>query len=413
MFRRFNIRNFTLQSRELHPKERKPFTRLANNYAPLPVNIIKGKDIYLWDDNGIKYVDLLAGYSAVNQGHCHLSIIKALYNQASQLTLTSRVVNCEPLYQWSEYITDKFNYDRVLAMNSGAEAVETAIKLSRKYGNEVLNISKPYIVCLTGNFHGRTYGSLSLSDYPSYKKNFGPFINNIIFVEMNHVPSLRRAFEKCGSNISAILYEPLQGEGGVIPMSPEFVSTLEKIKQEYPKVLFMADEIQCGLGRVGSLVASNKIFNNLKPDVLILGKALSGGILPMSCILANKNIMDVFTPGTHGSTFGGNPLACSVSIAALKVIEHECIPNVKIIGPLLEKLLMSLSSSNIIDIRGMGLFWGVQFNNNYDLDALRLRMLKHGYITCTSRLNTLRITPPLTINSTEIKKAICKLNELL
>lgn len=387
--------------------------KLANNYSPLPVNIVKGKDIYLLDDNGNVYIDLLAGYSAVNQGHCHPKIINTLINQSKKLTLTSRVVNADKLYEWSEYITNKFEYDKVLAMNSGAEAVETAIKLSRKYGREVLNLSKPYIVCLTGNFHGRTYGSLSLSDYPSYKKNFGPFINNIIYVEMNHAPSLRSAFEKCGSNISAILYEPVQGEGGVMPMNMEFVEAMEEIKKNHPKVLFMADEIQCGLGRCGSMTASKKIFNNLKPDVLILGKALSGGIMPMSCILTEEKIMDVFTAGTHGSTFGGNPLACAVSIEALKVIENECIPNVLNIEKTLNQSLMNLSNKHIVDIRGIGLFRGIQFENNYDLESLRLRMLKNGYITCTSRNNTLRITPPLTINSCSISKAIKKIDELI
>jgi len=388
-------------------------SNLANNYSPLPVNIVKGKDIFLWDRSGKRYVDLLAGYSAVNQGHCHPKIVSAIHKQSSKLTLTSRVVSCEPLYQWSEYITDKFKYDKVLAMNSGAEAVETAIKLSRKYGHEVLNLSKPYIVCLTGNFHGRTYGSLSLSDYPSYKKNFGPFVNNIIYVEMNHAPSLRTAFEKCGSNISAILYEPLQGEGGVIPMSPEFISTLEQLKKEYPKVLFMADEIQCGLGRVGSLIASNKIFNNLKPDVLILAKALSGGMMPMSCILADKHIMNVFTSGTHGSTYGGNPLACAVSIEALKIIEQECIPNVNLIENNTKTLLNNIYKPQVKEIRGMGLFWGIQFHTDYDLEALRIRMLNNGYITCTSRNNTLRITPPLTISIYDISRAITKLNKLI
>lgn len=387
--------------------------RLANNYSPLPVNIIKGKDIYLWDDNGKRYIDLLAGYSAVNQGHCHPRIVNAILSQSNKLTLTSRVVNTEKLYEWSEYITNKFNYDKVLAMNSGAEAVETAIKLSRKYGYEVLNISKPFLVCLTGNFHGRTYGSLSLSDYPSYKKNFGPFINNIIYVEMNNKNSLKQTFKNYGSNISAILYEPIQGEGGLIPMNAEFVKAMEEIKKDYPTVLFMADEIQSGLGRCGAMTASEKIFNNLKPDVLILGKALSGGIMPMSCILTKDHIMDVFTSGTHGSTFGGNPLACTVSLEALKVIEKQCIPNVQDIEKKIDKSLMNLSNKQIVDVRGIGLFRGIQFDKNYDLENLRLRMLRNGYITCTSRNNTLRITPPLTISLYDIDNAIKKINELI
>ena len=387
--------------------------RLAKNYYSLPISIVKGKDIHLWDKNGKKYVDLLAGYSAVNQGHCHPSIVQRLINQSQQLTLSSRVVNSELLYNWSEYITNKFNYESVLAMNSGAEAVETAVKLARKYGREVLNINRPNIVCLTGNFHGRTMGTISLSDFKKYKEGFGPFINNIIHVEINNSNHLKQVFEKYNNTISAILYEPIQGEGGIVVMNEEFVSTMEMLKKQYPQILFMADEIQCGLGRVGALTASSKIFPNLKPDVLILGKALSGGILPMSCILANNNSMNVFTPGTHGSTFGGNPLACAVSMEAVDVIEKECIPNVIKVQEQLKYELCKLERNHITDIRGMGLFYGVQFNNNYDIEALRLRMLEAGYITCTSRHNTMRITPPLTISRIEIEKAIATMSILL
>ena len=399
-------------------KTQKIFSRLANNYSSLPVNIVKGKDIFLWDKSGKKYVDLLAGYSAVNQGHCHPKIVSALILQAQKLTLSSRVVNSELLYNWAEYITNKFDYENVLAMNSGAEAVETAIKMARKYGREVLNIDRPNIVCLTGNFHGRTLGTISLSDYTKYKEGFGPFIENIIHVEINNSNNLNKVFETFGNTISAILYEPIQGEGGIVVMNEEFVTTMETIKMKYPKILFMADEIQCGLGRVGSLTASSKIFPNLKPDVLILGKALSGGILPMSCVLSNNNSMSVFTPGTHGSTFGGNPLACAISMESIDVIEKECIPNVINVQQNLKynlsKLLCkSLLHKHIVDIRGMGLFYGVQFNDKYNLEALRLRMLDAGYITCTSRNNTMRITPPLTISISEIKKAVDKLQELI
>lgn len=205
-----------------------------------------------------------------------------------------------------------------------------------------------------------------------------------------------------------IVRDPFRG-----PMNEEFVSTMETLKMKYPKILFMADEIQCGLGRVGTLTASSKIFPNLKPDVLILGKALSGGILPMSCVLSNNNSMSVFTPGTHGSTFGGNPLACAVSIEAIDVIEKECIPNVINVEKYMKYYLSRLQNNKIDCIRGMGLFYGVQFNDKYDLEALRLRMLEAGYITCTSRNNTMRITPPLTISTSDIKKAVDKLNELI
>lgn len=385
------------------------FSRLASNYSSLPVTIVKGKDIFLWDTYGKKYVDLLSGYSAVNQGHCHPKIVNALINQASLITLTSRVVHSETLFKWADYITDTFKYDKILAMNSGAEAVETAIKLARKYGYAQ---NKSNIVCIRGNFHGRTLGTISLSDYPPYKKGFGPFIENIIYVDMNRADSLKQIFEEHGSTISALLYEPVQGEGGVVPMTDEFVTMMRMIKQKYPHVLFMSDEIQSGLGRTGQLTTSNDYYH-FKPDVLILGKALSGGILPISCILANKDVMSVFTPGTHGSTFGGNPLACAVSMEAVDVIIKECLPNVNTISSVMKELLYLLPVTHITNIRGIGLFWGIQFDKTYDIESLRLRMLEAGYITCVSRNNTLRITPPLTINRTELEMAITQLAKQL
>ena len=389
-------------------------SKIASNYSPLPVQIVKGKDIFLWDHNNKRYVDLLAGYSAVNQGHCHPKIVKSLIEQSKRLTLSSRVVDNDQLVEWSEYITSLFQYDKVLAMNSGAEAVETALKLARKYGRTVLNIPHPYIVCLSGNFHGRTLGTISLSDYSAYKNNFGPFIEDIITVPMNDEQKLYEIFQERGSSIAAILYEPIQGEGGVVPMKKEFIDMLRMIKNRYHHVLLMADEIQCGLGRTGYLTTSEQF--NLKPDVLILGKALSGGMLPMSCILANKDKMDVFTPGTHGSTFGGNPLACAISKTALSVIQKECIPNVKNVSSETKLYLSELLGNHnkyIKDIRGTGLFWGVQFHANYSIENLRLRMLEKGYITCTSRYHTLRITPPLTISIKEIRKAIYTLKKCL
>lgn len=386
------------------------FSRIASNYKPLPVEIVRGKDIFLWDKKGKKYVDLLSGYSAVNQGHCHPLIVSSLITQAKSLTLSSRVVNTDKLYEWSEFITDKFKYDKVIAMNSGAEAVETSLKLARKYGKTILGLKRPKIVCLSGNFHGRTLGTVSMSDYYPYKDGFEPFVEDFITVKMNDKENLESIFEKHGNSISAILYEPIQGEGGVNPMSTEFIEMLKICKKRFPHVLLMADEIQCGLGRVGYLTTSEMI--NLKPDVLILGKALSGGMLPMSCVLANEEPMSVFTPGTHGSTFGGNPLACAVSKVSIDVIENECLPNVKKVKNIMEESLKKLNK-NIECVRGTGLFWGIQFNESYPLEDLRKKMLECGYITCTSRFNTLRITPPLTISQNEIIKSIKILSSCL
>lgn len=379
----------------------KHITRIANNYSPLPVNIVKGRDVFLWDSNKKKYVDLLAGYSAVNQGHCHPKLVSVMREQCKKLTLTSRVVSNDNLNIWSEYITNLFNYDKVLAMNSGAEAVETAMKLARRYGS--MKYINPKIICLTGNFHGRTLGTISLSDYHSYKKGFGPLLDNIIQIKMNDAYSLYNAIEK-NDDICAILYEPVQGEGGINPISQEFFNAIYEIKKTKPQILLMADEIQSGLGRCGGLTGGSVLFNQIKPDVLILGKALSGGMIPMSCILADKQHMDVFNPGSHGSTFGGNPLACAVSIEALNIIQNECIPNVKTKEQFIKDFLHTFS--NVISIRGVGMFWGIQFDEKYDIEDLRLRLLNKGYITCTSRNNTLRLTPPLTIQQNILEKSL-------
>lgn len=394
----------------------KQLMRIANNYNPLPVNIVKGKDVFLWDIKKNKYIDLLAGYSAVNQGHCHPKLVSTMRKQCKSLTLTSRVVANENLYKWSNYITSLFGYDKVLAMNTGAEAVETAIKLARRHAHSFMKCDEPQLICLTGNFHGRTLGTISLSDYDSYKRGFGPLLNNIIQVKMNEPLSLYNAVEK-NKNVCAILYEPIQGEGGINPISPEFFDAMHQVKRAKPEILLMADEIQSGLGRSGGLTAGDALYNKVKPDVVILGKALSGGMIPMSCILANNEHMDVFGPGSHGSTFGGNPLACAISIEALKIIQNECIPNVLIqqhhIGAFLKSFIDDCSV--VASVRGHGMFWGVQFNERYNLSDLQLRLLEKGYITCTSRNNTLRLTPPLTITRNtmmtslqNIKKTILK-----
>ena len=368
----------------------KYITKLANNYSPLPVNIIKGKYVFLWDINNKKYVDLLAGYSAVNQGHCHPKLVFTMRQQCKILTLTSRVVMNENLNKWSEYITNIFGYDKVLAMNSGAEAVETAMKLARRYGSYYHK--NPQIICLTGNFHGRTLGTISLSDYESYKNGFGPLLKKIIPVKMNDPLSLYNAIEK-NDDVCAIIYEPIQGEGGINPISRDFFDAIYEVKKTKPHILLMADEIQSGLGRAGGLTAQSVLYNKIKPDVLILGKALSGGMIPMSCILANNEHMDVFNAGSHGSTFGGNPLACAISIEALKIIQDECIPNVLNQQQYMKDFLNSLGG--VKAVRGSGMFWGIQMDEKYNLADLQLRLLNRGYITCTSRNNTLRLTPPL------------------
>jgi len=397
---------------------RRLYTSIANNYSSLPVNIIKGKDIFLWDIHHKKYIDLLAGYSAVNQGHCHSKLVSIMQKQCNTLTLTSRVVMNENLIQWSDYITKLFKYDKVLAMNSGAEAVETSIKLARRYGHQVMNIpdNKAKIVCLSGNFHGRTIGAISLSDYANYKRGFGSLLDNILTVKINDTNALFQAFEKNANEISAILYEPIQGEGGIIPISNDFFNAMYQIKHTYPNLLLMADEIQSGLGRSGNWTAGQVLFPKIKPDVLILGKALSGGMIPMSCVLANNNEMDVFDNGSHGSTYGGNPLACAISIEALNIIDTECMDNIKKKEQIITIFLNKMWNDNpdkIVDVRGTGMFWGIQFKENYNIEKLRHLLLDLGYITCTSRNNTLRITPPLTITYKHIEKFMTVLSETI
>lgn len=386
----------------------KHITRLANNYCPLPVNIIKGKDVFLWDTDNKRYVDFLAGYSAVNQGHCHPKLVSVMRKQCRKLTLTSRVVMNENLNKWSEYITNIFGYDKVLAMNSGAEAVETAMKLARRYGS--IYHKNPKIICLTGNFHGRTLGTISLSDYESYKKGFGPLLKNIIPVKMNDPLSLYSVVEK-NRDVCAILYEPIQGEGGINPITRDFFDAMFEVRLANPRILLMADEIQSGLGRVGGLTAQSVLYNKIKPDVVILGKALSGGMIPMSCILANDEHMDVFNAGSHGSTFGGNPLACAVSVEALKIIQDECIPNVWNQQQYMKDFLNLLASPNAV--RGRGMFWGVQMDEKYDLRNLQLRLLNAGIITCSSRNNTLRLTPPLTMKRAVLEESLETIKEEL
>lgn len=392
---------------------RRLFSTLANNYKPLPVKIVRGKDYFLYGDDGKKYIDLLAGYSAVNQGHCHPKIVEALINQSNKLTLPSRVVQNDQLENWANTICSKLNYDSVLPMNSGAEAVETALKLSRKCNYESWGKQNPYIICLSGNYHGRTLGTISLTDYEPYRENFGPFLQNILKVKFNDIKHLESIFGSYDNNIGAIIFEPIQGEGGVIPMTKEFYDKMFELKKYNNGMLIIADEIQTGLGRSGNTwTACETLFGNKnKPDILILGKALSGGMMPMSCILTNRYIMNHFKPGTHGSTFGGNPLACAVSQVALDVLEKECFPNVSIINKVIVEGLSNFKNNKIVDIRGSGAFWGIQFNKDYDLDKLQIRLLNQGYITCKSRNNTLRFTPPLITPSDEISKALYIINQ--
>ena len=306
----------------------------AHNYDPLPVVLAKGKGVFVWDVEGKKYYDFLSAYSAVNQGHCHPKIVDALKNQVDVLTLTSRAFYNDTLGEYEQYVTDYFGFDKVLPMNTGAEAVETALKLCRKwsYQKKGLAAETAKIIVCDGNFHGRTTTIISFSNDPEARDDFGPFISGIEHVPFNNIEDLTSLFKKKGDKIAAFSVEPIQGEAGVMVPNESFLRDIQKICKEN-NALFIADEIQTGIGRTGSLLAvcgdcscgghCEKQATYVQPDVLILGKALSGGGYPVSAVLANNHIMEVITPGTHGSTFGGNPLGAQVAMTALEVIRDE------------------------------------------------------------------------------------------
>jgi len=292
----------------------------AHNYHPLPVVLSRGEGPYVWDVEGKRYLDFLSGYSAVNQGHCHPRLVNALVEQASKLTLTSRAFHSDKLGEYAEFITQYFEYDKVLPMNTGVEAVETAIKITRKWGYEVKGIpdGQAKIVVCEHNFHGRTSTVISFSSDPTARTHFGPYMPGFITIPYNDAAALKEALQD--DTVAGFLVEPIQGEAGVVVPDEGYLSKCKSLCEQQ-RVLFMADEIQTGLGRTGKMLACD--HEGVRPDVLILGKALSGGLLPISAVLADKEVMDCIHPGEHGSTFGGNPLACVVAMEALKVLREE------------------------------------------------------------------------------------------
>lgn len=379
------------------------FSSLAKNYATLDINIVRGRDIHLWDNQGKRYIDMLAAFSTVNQGHCHPKILDATKEQLEKITIVSRTLKNETLENWATKITKRFQYSRVLPMSSGSEAVEVAIKMSRKYGLDRMGIRNPHLLVLTGNYHGKTMGAISCSDNSFYREGFAPYLDNIIKVQINNLNSLYAAFDYYGNQISAIMYEPIQGEGGVVPISSEFMAEMAKLRETYRGMLLIADEIQSGLGRSGGWTAGELMFP-VRPDVVLLGKSLTGGIVPMSCVLANRDAMDVFAPGSHGSTYGGSPLAAAASITALDVLEMECFGKSAKNAVILEKGLRDIVAGTDHILRGRGMFWGIEFKHGVDNEFVRLSLLERGYVTMTARNNVLRITPPLTISAFEIER---------
>src|SRR5690606_9730424 len=337
----------------------------AHNYEPLPVVIERGEGVYVWDVEGKKYYDFLSAYSAVNQGHCHPKIVNAMVEQAKTLTLTSRAFYNNKLGTFEEYACNYFNYDKLLPMNTGAEAVETALKICRRWAYEKKGIdeNEAQIIVCENNFHGRTTTIISFSNDPVARKHFGPYTKGFIKIEYDNLEALEDAL-KNNKNVAGFLVEPIQGEAGVYVPSEGFLSKAKALCEQY-NVLFIADEVQTGIARTGRLLACD--HENVKPDLLILGKALSGGAYPVSAVLANNEIMEVIIPGSHGSTFGGNPIAAVVGIAALEVIKEENLAeNALKLGELFrEKMNAYAANSNILKlVRGKGLLNAIVINDS-------------------------------------------------
>ena len=378
----------------------------AHNYHPLPVVLERGEGVYLYDVDGKKYFDFLSGYSAVNQGHCHPAIIEALQKQASKLTLTSRAFHNNLLGEYEKYITEYFGYDKVLPMNTGVEGGETAIKLARRWGYNVKGIAenKAKIIFAEGNFWGRTLAAISSSTDPSSFKGFGPYMPGFGLVPYNDLVALEEALKD--KEVAAFMVEPIQGEAGVVIPDDGYLKAVRDLCDKY-NVLFIADEIQTGLARTGKMLACD--HENVKPDILILGKALSGGTLPISAVLANNEIMMQILPGEHGSTYGGNPLACAVAIKSLEVLKSEKMAeNAEKMGERLRAGLANLHSPFITTIRGKGLLNAIVIKHenpdaSWDL-CLHLKDL--GLLAKPTHGDKIRFAPPLIITEKQIDEAI-------
>jgi ornithine--oxo-acid transaminase len=385
----------------------------AHNYHPLPVVLKKGKGVHVWDVDDKQYFDFLSGYSAVNQGHCHPKIIAALTEQAQTLTLTSRAFYNNQLGEYEKYITEYFGYDKVLPMNTGVEAVETAMKLSRKWAYQVKGIeeNQAKIIVCNDNFHGRTMGVISYSTDPSSTTGFGPFLPGFEKVPFNDIIALEKAFQD--KNVAAFLFEPIQGEAGVVVPDIGYYTKVRRLCTEY-NVLMIADEIQTGLCRTGNLLAI--CAEGVKADILILGKALSGGTIPISAVLCDNEIMMTIKPGEHGSTYGGNPLACKVAIASLKVLKEENMAaNAAKMGELFRSELEKLHSPFISLIRGRGLLNAIVINHP-NKDAawdLCVEMKDNGLIAKPTHGDKIRFAPPLLINEEQIMEAVGIINKSL
>jgi ornithine--oxo-acid transaminase len=381
----------------------------AHNYHPLPVVLSRGKGVHVWDVEGKQYFDFLSAYSAVNQGHCHPKIVDALIEQAQTLTLTSRAFYNDSLGVYEQFITQYFGFDKVLPMNTGAEAVETAIKLARKWGYEKRGIAEnqAQIIVCEGNFHGRTTTIISFSNDPDANKNFGPFTPGFIRIPYNDTKALEEALKQ--PNVVGFLVEPIQGEAGVYVPDAGYLST-SKALCEQAKVLFIADEVQTGIARTGKLLAVD--HENVKPDILILGKAVSGGVYPVSAVLASDDIMMVIKPGQHGSTFGGNPLAAKVAVAALEVVrDEELADNAERLGAIFRAEMNRIIESTdlVVSVRGKGLLNAIIINDTPESKTawnLCVQMKDNGLLAKPTHGNIIRFAPPLVMTEEQLMECV-------
>lgn len=385
----------------------------AHNYHPLPVVLSKGSGALVWDVEGKSYLDFLSGYSAVNQGHCHPRIIKALTEQAATLTLTSRAFYNNKLGEFEQYITGLMGFDKFLPMNSGAEAVETAIKLARRWGYEHKKVepNKAKIIVCEGNFHGRTSTIISFSSDPSSFEGFGPYMPGFKAIPYNNIAALEANLSD--PNVVGFLFEPIQGEAGIILPDEGYIKQARMLCSKY-RVLMMADEIQSGLGRTGKMICCE--HEEVKPDLLILGKALSGGTFPISGVLANDEVMLCIKPGEHGSTFGGSPLASVVAMASLKVlVEEGMCGNALLMGDLFREKLKSIASPLIREIRGKGLMNAIEIQHDDPQAAWKIceQFMENGLLAKPTHGDKIRLTPPLVISSAQVHQAVQIISKVL
>lgn len=381
----------------------------AQNYHPLPVVLTKGEGVYVWDENGHRYIDMMSAYSAVSHGHCHPKLVEVLKNQANQLAIVSRAFYTNKLGPFLELACKLTGFDRALPMNTGAEAVETAIKAARKWAYFVKGVPKDQaeIIACTGNFHGRTTTIVGMSSEPQYKAGFGPFPAGFKTIPFGDADALEKAITP---NTAAFLVEPIQGEGGINVPPDGYLKACAEICRKH-NVLLICDEIQTGLGRTGKLLAHQ--HEDIEPDAVVLGKALGGGLLPVSLFLARKEVMDVFKPGDHGSTFGGNPLAAAVGFTALEVlVEENLMDNAKKMGAYFQSQLKTIHSPLIKAIRGKGLLIGLEIDERYPAHDICIKLLGHGVLTKETHHTVIRFAPPLIITEEQIDVVIMALKHV-